>query len=139
MRFVVAALLLVLCFASSSGGAADSAVSAPLAGAAEQKRLDYSGIWEGRCLFSKVEAHVQQKGDRIKGVALVHTFTGDVNPYHFKGRIRDGQVEASHFRGHTFRGSFVSPDEVRGSITTAEKGHVFKLNAQKVSDTPRKR
>jgi len=135
-RTLLAAMLLVLGMATAAGGAPAEVVQTATPAATRQEMKDYSGIWEGRCLFSKVEAHLRQKGDRIKGVALVHSITGSVNQYHFKGTIRNGRIEASHFRGHVFKGTVVSATEIQGSITTAKKKHVFKLDAKRVSDTP---
>lgn len=131
--------LLVLCVAAPVWSVSETkteTTSAKHGAAPVQDEVNYTGIWEGRCLFSRVEAHVRHEGDRIHGVALVHTILGEVNPYHFKGRIRDGKIQASHFRGHRFEGEIVSEDEVSGSITTAKKGHVFKLDAERVSETP---
>lgn len=141
---ILVALLLPLFLGTAAGSASDSAKSESTPTRAETTPLeelaehgpDYSGIWQGRCLFSKVEAHVRQEGDNIHGVALVRSITGAVDPYHFKGEINDGKVVASHFRGHVFEGEIISDSEIRGAITTAKKGYVFKLNAKKVSDTP---
>lgn len=145
IRYSISGLLLMtLCLVTVAGNASDSvtgssnatsAETLPLEGLAEQG-ADYTGVWQGRCLFSKVEAHIRHEGDRIHGVALVRSITGSVDPYHFKGEVTDGKVVASHFRGHTFEGEIISDNEIRGAITTAKKGYVFKLKAKKVSDTP---
>ena len=120
-------LLLSLCATYTAGAVATDGEFA-----------DCSGIWKGRCMFSKVEAHVRQEGNKIQGVALVHTITGEVNPYHFKGEIRDGKIHAAHHSGHRFSGELVSQNEVVGILTTAKKGYELKLQASRVSHTPTK-
>ena len=133
-KTVLLLLVLLLC---AAGGAGAVAVEKPLDnGASSGSALNYTGIWEGRCMLSKVEAHMVHEGDTVRGVAYVHGPDGAVNPYHFNGEIRDGVVTASHFRGHLFTGEFTGPDTVSGTVKTAKKGYVLQLSAQRVSLTP---
>lgn len=138
LRARMLAAVVLLCVVIGVGGAAQGREASEQAAITTQIGLeeDFTGIWRGRCLLSMVEAHVRQQGERIHGVALVHTPSGDVNQYHFKGEIHDGKIVVSHHKGHRFVGEILSEDKVSGAITTAKKGYVFELDAERVSRNP---
>ncbi|MFH1090412.1 MAG: hypothetical protein V1742_02465 [Pseudomonadota bacterium] len=93
---------------------------------------DYSGRWEAKVFLAKVYADMEQRGDQIKGVAYVHQPWGKVDVYHFQGWVRNGQVTASHFTGHVFKGVVTPEGTVAGVLTTA-KGYNLKVEASRSS------
>lgn len=123
----IAIIALIMCFAGVAF-AADPPVQTT-------KVPDYTGVWKGNCMLSAVEAHVYQKGDKIKGVAVVRAW-GQTNYYHFKGKVTQDGISAAHFRGHSFKGKPLVDDTVTGVLTTAKKGYKLDLTAKRVSDTP---
>lgn len=75
-------------------------------------------LWSGSLYTSTYRAGVCLDPDgAVRGVLLVRTMNGAVDPYHFYGTFKDGIVRASHGSGHSFEGSFSSDKEVTGTIT----------------------
>jgi hypothetical protein len=89
-----------------------------------------SGTWVASPLGSRVEAHVQQKGHAVKGVAYVHSPLGKKDTYHFQGTVKGNQVVASHYSGHVFSGNLNSPNEVVGVLKT-RSGHRIGIHASR--------
>lgn len=75
-------------------------------------------IWSGRLYTSTYRAGVCiDPMGKVRGVLLVRTMGGAVDPYHFSGNVENGSIRATHGSGHSFKGSFASDDEVQGTIT----------------------
>lgn len=104
--------------------------------AAGLAQSDCAGLWRGDTLLATMEAHVEQDGERISGVVYVSSLW-ETNPYHFKGVVKDGVIEASHHSGHSFKGRIVEDGKVEGTVTTAKKKHKIELVAERVkAETP---
>ncbi len=127
-------LLAVLSFSTPAGAMGEG--PEPSEEQAAAAKINFTGIWEGPCLLSKVVAHVYHEGNVLRGVAFVHAPDGEINPYHFEGELRDGVITAAHFRGHAFTSSMLSADAVEGTVKTAKKGYVIPLRVKRTSDTP---
>ena len=97
---------------------------------------DCTGIWEAEHIFSDIEIHVSQDGDRIEGVVYVHGMFGGVDTYHYTGHVyEDGRIEASHHSGHTFEGHILADGQGEGTLTTAKRHYHIHLDATRVSTT----
>jgi hypothetical protein len=88
------------------------------------------GTWEARTMGAKIKADMQQQGDQITGVARVYPPAGKKVIYHFYGRVEGDRITASHPDGHAFRGKFVSPGRIAGSLTTKD-GHSLSITASR--------
>ncbi len=74
-----------------------------------------------------MEAKVNQKGKKTDGGAHVYGWFGQKDTYHFKGVIDEGKITASHYSGHSFRGTLTSRGSVTGVVRT-KKG--LKISVQ---------
>lgn len=91
-------------------------------------------LWSGALYTSTYKAGVCiDPAGKVRGVLLVRTMGGAVDPYHFSGSMEDGIFRASHGSGHTFKGSFASDDEVRGTITL-KSGRNINLSGKRQRD-----
>lgn len=97
---------------------------------------DCTGTWDAEHMFSEIEIHVTQTGDRIEGVAYVYGIFGGVDTYHFQGRVfPDGRIEASHHSGHTFEGRMISENQGEGVLTTAVHKYHIHLEATRRAES----
>lgn len=116
-------LLLLLCLAACCGAA----------GAAADENC--AGVWKMRHLFVTAKAGVEQEGSRIRGVAHVQGLCGRIDVYHFAGTFLDGDVQAFHSDGHSFRGRFSGPEEISGVLTT-KTGMRLEIRAARCKPPP---
>lgn len=85
---------------------------------AQEQPKEQREIWSGSLYTSTYQAGVCiDPAGKVRGVLLVRTMGGAVDPYHFSGNVEDGIIRATHSSGHTFKGSFTSDNEVQGTIT----------------------
>lgn len=88
--------------------------SLSMAGAAP----NYTGTWKVDHLLVRAVANVECKEESLQGVLFLHTISGRVDTYHFRGSVKDGNIEASHRDGHHFQGRAVGQGKVSGLLTT---------------------
>ncbi len=133
LRQLLLALLMVTLFVTTRGTSAGIswAEDDPLPVQTETSG-QYTGVWVGHYLFSRIELHVEHSGERFCGVAYIFSPLSSKNTYHFTGTVRNGHIVASHFRGHVFVGELVSPDSFEGVLTTAKKDHRLNITARRV-------
>jgi hypothetical protein len=85
---------------------------------------DSSEVWESRYLFATAVIELEYQGQDIHGVMFLKEPFREAATYHFKGRIEDEVVEASHDSGHYFRGKVVGNGEIAGVLTTRTGKHL---------------
>lgn len=105
-----AILLGMLCFSEVLGGSSE--------------------VWEARYLFAKAVIELEHEGQEIHGVVFLKEPFREVATYHFKGRIEEDRVTASHYSGHSFQGRVADNGEVVGTLTT-KKGASLHLEAKR--------
>lgn len=79
---------------------------------------DLAGEWKGSHFLSRIDARVDQHGERLDGVLTVIGPFNRKDVYHFTGSFKDGQVTGSHHTGHSFRGRVRARGRVCGFLTT---------------------
>jgi len=124
--------LLALCLLAAPGAGPAQGVETPLVAAL----ANCTGVWEGSVFFSDVMVYAYQEANTVRGLVRVTGWTGKTSEYHFHGALDGAGIEASHFRGHVFRGRLLPGGEVRGVLTTAVKKRDIELNARRVGDLP---
>lgn len=93
-------------------------------------------LWSGALYTSTYRAGVCIEADgAVRGVLLVRTMNGAVDPYHFYGTFKDGIVRATHGSGHSFEGSFNSDHEITGTIIL-KGGRKVTLTGKRHVDVP---
>jgi hypothetical protein len=111
--------MLVFCLLLVSSGAA-----------AKAGEPDISGLWRGSLYGSDLQAQVEQNGQQIQGVVVVHALTGETNLYHVIGILSNGHLRMLHGSGHVFEGE-ATEDTISGVLTT-KGGSKVELRASKV-------
>ncbi len=78
-----------------------------------------SGIWEAYVMGSRIEARIDQKNQRLSGVAYIFDPMGKKVTYHFQGHIEGGRIQVAHSDGHVFSGSLTQAQQLVGVIKAA--------------------
>jgi len=81
-----------------------------------------SGNWEASGMGARLVVQIQQNGSQIGGVAYVHEPMGNVNTYHFTGKVDGNKVTAFHHSGHSFVGTALDGNHLKGTLTSKD-GH----------------
>lgn len=93
-------------------------------------------LWSGALYTSTYKAGVCiDPAGKVRGVLLVRTMGGAVDPYHFSGSMENGIIRATHSSGHTFKGSFASDNEVQGTITL-KSGRNISMSGKREHNVP---
>jgi hypothetical protein len=112
-------IILVLCLLLTSSGAAATA-----------GEPNISGLWRGTIYGSDLQAEVEQDGQQLLGVVVIHALSGETNLYHVIGTISNGHLRMLHGSGHVFEGE-ATADTISGVLTT-KGGSKVELRATKV-------
>ncbi len=125
MNHMYAALCLIACLAVFPR----PALSAEAEAGTERREL-----WTGSLYSSTYRAGVciDARGN-LRGAVYLKQVSGDVDRYTISGHVDGDRITASHHSGHSFKGRFVSPREVKGELTL-KNGQKLEVRAQRSMD-----
>ncbi len=118
----------------AAAGTADPKPAPGDASAAPAAQEERRELWTGSLYTStyRIGLCVKPSGE-ARGVVLLRIYNGDVDVYHVEGTVRNGRITARHHSGHTFEGTYDSPDRVSGTITL-KSGRRISLKAKRTPD-----
>ncbi|MGB6068489.1 MAG: tetratricopeptide repeat protein [Desulfomonilaceae bacterium] len=79
-----------------------------------------TGYWETTYMGNRIKLDISQhEGKIIRGVFRITNPLGKEDTYHFTGTFENGQIQASHYSGQSFRGRLDSNGRVTGVLRTS--------------------